>query len=75
MKKYAIVVFYSEEDESWVADLPDFKYCTAFGDTPDEAVKELMIAQELWLEAAEANGDPIPEPKFKYHPVGEKVAS
>jgi predicted RNase H-like HicB family nuclease len=77
MEKYAIVIYYSEEDEGWVATLPDFKYCTVVEDTPEEAVKQLLIAQELWLESAEDNGIPIPEAKFTYQrpPVKEKIAS
>lgn len=74
MKDHAIIVYYSEEDEGWVATLPDFKYCSVVEDTPEEAVRELMIAKELWIEAALANGIPVPEPK--YTPVLlEKVAS
>ena len=40
MKDYHINIFYSEEDECYVADLPDFEYCSAFGDTPEEAEGE-----------------------------------
>jgi len=65
MRDYHINVFYSEEDECYVADIPDLKYCSAFGDTPEEAVRELQIAKAAWLEAARETGKPIPEPRYR----------
>ncbi|MHB1158110.1 MAG: GIY-YIG nuclease family protein [Phycisphaerales bacterium] len=64
MKKYHINVFFSDEDDCWVADIPDFKSCAAFGNTPAEAMREVLVAQEAWLETAIAHGDPIPEPRY-----------
>ena len=52
MKDYHINIFYSEEDEGYIADIPDLKFCSAFGETPEEALKELQIAKAAWLEAA-----------------------
>jgi len=49
MRDYHINVSYSEEDECWVADLPDLEYCSAFGDTPEEAVAQVQIAKEAPL--------------------------
>ena len=63
--RYAIVVFWSEEDGVWIADAPDLKSCSAFADTPEQAVAELRIAMEAWLAAARENGLPIPEPRFR----------
>ena len=65
MKDHHINIFYSEEDECYVADIPDFRFCSAFGDTPEEALKEILVAKELWLEEAVANGKEIPQPKYK----------
>jgi predicted RNase H-like HicB family nuclease len=62
---YAITVIWSEEDGGWVADAPDLKSCSAFGATPEEAVAELRVAMEGWLEAARANNFPIPEPRYQ----------
>ena len=72
MKDYHINVFYSEEDNCYVADIPDLNYCSAFGDTPEEALKEVLIAKELWLETAKAEHKRIPKPKYK--PFSYKVA-
>jgi predicted RNase H-like HicB family nuclease len=62
MKDYHINVFWSEEDECYVADIPDLKFCSAFGSTPEEAVKEVVVAKQAWLETARATGKPVPEP-------------
>ena len=62
MRPYRIDVFYSEEDGSWVADIPDLKHCSALGRTPQEAVGEVEKAAEAWIEAATEAGLPIPEP-------------
>ena len=45
MKDYHINIFYSEEDEGYIADVPDLKFCSAFGETPEEALKEVLIAK------------------------------
>jgi predicted RNase H-like HicB family nuclease len=73
MKDYHINIFYSEEDEGYIADIPDLKYCSAFGDTPEEALHEVLLAKSAWLEAAHAEGKPIPLPRYK--PVIYQVAS
>ena len=62
-QRYHLNVFWSQRDDSWVADVPDLKSCAAFGDTPEEAVAEARKAIEGWLETARANGMPIPEPR------------
>ena len=51
MTSYAIIVFWSDEDGAWVADVPDLKSCSAFGDTPEDAVAEVRLAMEAWLAA------------------------
>lgn len=65
MKDYHINIFYSEEDGSYVADIPDLEACSAFGDTPEEALLEVEEAKEAWLEAARELGKPIPEPQYR----------
>jgi predicted RNase H-like HicB family nuclease len=63
--RYAIVVFWSEEDGVWIADAPDLKSCSAHGDTPEQAVAELQSAMEDWLQVVRERGLPIPEPRFR----------
>ena len=62
MKDYHINVFYSEDDEGYIADIPDLQHCSAFGVTPEEALQEVLKAKQVWLEAARASGKPIPAP-------------
>jgi predicted RNase H-like HicB family nuclease len=64
MKDYHINIFYSEEDEGYIADIPDLKYCSAFGESVEEAVHEVLQAKAAWLETANAEGRPIPPPKY-----------
>jgi predicted RNase H-like HicB family nuclease len=65
MKDYHINVFYSEEDEGYIADIPDLKHCSAFGVTPEEALREVLRAKAAWLEAAQSAGKPIPQPRYR----------
>ncbi len=65
MSDYHINIFYSEEDGCYVADVPDLRHCSAFGGTPEEALAEVQIAKELWLEVASEEGVPIPAPLYR----------
>ena len=65
MKDYHINLFYSQEDNGYIADIPDLKYCSAFGHTPEEALREVLKAKDAWLEAARANGKAIPRPRYR----------
>ncbi|MBZ0315497.1 MAG: type II toxin-antitoxin system HicB family antitoxin [Anaerolineae bacterium] len=65
MKDYHINIFYSDDDGEYIADIPDLKYCSASGETPEIALHEVLIAKTLWLEVAQAKGLTIPEPKYR----------
>lgn len=65
MKDHYIIVFYSEEDMAYIADIPDFEMCSAHGDTPEEAVHEVMIAKQGIIESMQERGVPIPEPHYR----------
>ena len=67
MNRYAIIVFWSDEDGAWIADVPDLKSCSAFGSSPEEAVAEVRIAMQAWLDAARESGLEIPKPRFQPH--------
>ncbi|MCL0040236.1 type II toxin-antitoxin system HicB family antitoxin [Thermodesulfovibrionales bacterium] len=62
MYKYAIEIFYSEEDGGYIAVVPELAGCSAFGGTEEEALREAMTAMELWLETAKKEGREIPQP-------------
>ena len=57
---YQITVRWSTQDAAYEAAVPALRGCIAYGDTPEEAAKEVTIAAELWLEAAAKHGKPIP---------------
>lgn len=63
--RYHINLFWSQADDAWIADVPDLKSCSAFGDTPEEALAEAQIAIEAWLESAKANRLAIPEARYR----------
>lgn len=65
MKDYHINIFYSQEDGGYITDIPDLEACSAFGNTPAEALAQVEIAKAAWLEAARAAGKPIPRPRYR----------
>lgn len=65
MKDYHINVFYSEEDGGYIADIPDLEPCSAFGETPEQAVAEVLKVKALWLSVAREKNLPIPEPTYR----------
>jgi predicted RNase H-like HicB family nuclease len=65
MKDYHINIFYSEEDDGYIADIPDLEACSAFGKTPNVALEQVEIAKQAWLEAARVERKPIPEPRYR----------
>ena len=65
MKDYHINIFYSDEDEGYIADIPDLISCSAFGETQNEALEQVLIAQKLWIEEAKNSGLTIPKPQYR----------
>lgn len=65
MSKYAIEIFYSEEDEGYIAVVPKLPGCSAYGETEEKALEEVKTAIELWLEVAEKENRKIPQPHGK----------
>jgi predicted RNase H-like HicB family nuclease len=59
--KYAIEIFYSDEDNGYIAVVPELPGCSAFGETEEAALREAKIAARLWIETAKNDGRPIPE--------------
>ncbi len=56
MYRYTIEIFYSEEDEGYIAVVPELSGCSAFGEAEEEALREIKTAIELWIEAAKKEG-------------------
>ena len=65
MRDYHINIFYSEEDGGYIADIPDLEACSAFGETPDDALRQVEIAKDTWLKAAKAEHKRIPVPRYR----------
>ena len=65
MKDYHINVFFSDDDGCYVADIPDLRFCSAFGATPEEAVREVQVAKAGWLKVARERRKPIPKPTYR----------
>jgi predicted RNase H-like HicB family nuclease len=63
MNRYEIIIFWSQEDEAYVAEVPELPGCMAHGDTYESALCNLREAVELWIDTAKEFGEPIPEPK------------
>ena len=63
MHKYEIIIYWSNEDATFVAEVPELPGCAAHGDTQEAALQHINDAMDLWLETAREFGDPIPEPK------------
>lgn len=65
MYNYNINIFYSEDDGGYIAGIPDLKFCSTFGETPEKALAALTIAKQLWIDEANANGMEIPKAQYK----------
>jgi len=63
MGKYEVIIYWSEEDQSFIAEIPELPGCMAHGASHEEALKNSADAAHLWLSTAQEFGDPIPEPK------------
>ena len=64
-ERYHINIFYSDEDDGFIADVPDLAHCSAFGETPEAALAEVGIAMKNWLAAARKLKKPIPKPRYR----------
>ncbi len=71
--KYHINLFFSPEDKAYIADVPDLKYCSAHGPTPEKALREVMVAIDAWIATAKKHGKRVPKPR--YRPVIYAAAS
>ncbi len=63
--RYEIDIFWSDEDEAFIANVPELPYCSAWGASYEEALREVRVAVDLHLETLREDGYPIPEPKTR----------
>ncbi len=63
MDKYEIIIYWSEEDQAFIAEAPELHGCMAHGDFHETALSNIRTAMALWIETAREFKDPIPEPK------------
>jgi len=63
MQKYEIIIYWSNEDHVFIADVPELPGCMAHGETQEAALQNVNEAMQLWIDTALEFGDPVPEPK------------
>jgi predicted RNase H-like HicB family nuclease len=63
VNKHEVIIYWSEEDQVFVAEAPELPGCAAHGPTQEAALASAQDAIRLWIETAKEFGDPIPEPK------------
>ncbi len=63
MNKYEIIIYWSDEDNSFVTEVPELSGCMADGNTYSEALQNTEIIIQEWIDTAKAIGKPIPLPK------------
>ena len=61
MHRYEIMIFWSNEDEAFIADVPELPGCKAHGNSQREALVNAQEAIELWVDTALEFGDPVPD--------------
>jgi predicted RNase H-like HicB family nuclease len=63
MERYEVILYWSNEDQVFIAEVPELPGCMAHGKTHESALKHAKEAIQLWIDTAQEHGDPIPEPK------------
>jgi predicted RNase H-like HicB family nuclease len=63
MIKYELIIFWSEDDQAFIAEIPELAGCAADGSTYQETVANAEVVIQEWIETAKELGRPIPEPK------------
>jgi predicted RNase H-like HicB family nuclease len=63
MIRYEVIIYWSDEDEAFIAEVPELAGCMADGSSYQEALANVEVVIREWIETAQALGRPIPEPK------------
>ena len=61
--RYEIIIYWSDEDQAFIAEVPQLAGCMAHGPSQEEALRQANEAISLWIDTAREFGDPVPEPK------------
>lgn len=65
MNKYERIIYWSEEDQKWLVEVPELAGCMADGNTPEEALQNVETIISEWIDTAKKLGRKIPQPKGK----------
>ena len=63
MDRYEIIMYWSNEDAAFIAEVPELPGCMAHGDTQEDALASIKEAMRLWVDTAREFGDLVPEPR------------
>ena len=63
MPRYEVIIYWSDEDEAFIAEVPELPGCAADGATHQKALSNVEVIIQEWIETARALGRPIPEPR------------
>ena len=63
MIRYEVIIYWSDEDQAFIADVPELPGCSAHGSTQETALSNAQDAIRLWIDTAKEFGDPVPAPK------------
>lgn len=63
MNKYEVIIYWSDEDQVFIAEVPELPGCKAHGDSHGDALANAVEAMEFWIDRARELGRPVPEPK------------
>ena len=63
--KYELIIYWSNEDESYIVEVPELPGCKADGDSYEKALEQVQIIIKEWIETAKQEGRPVPKPKGK----------
>jgi predicted RNase H-like HicB family nuclease len=63
MTKYEVIIFWSDEDDAFIAEVPELPGCAADGETYQEALSNVEVIIDEWIETAQSLGRSIPEPR------------
>ena len=67
MSKYEVIIFWSEEDQAFVAEIPELPGCAADGQNYYDALKNVEVVAQEWIETARSLGREVPKPKGRLH--------